>query len=669
MLRSLSLRLGWTHQRTRSQHANSPLDLPEILAIVFSHLTDETLRHSVAPVCRLWLQVLQNVLVREVVWYSEWDFAQLSRVLSNLSGAERFICHYPFIKPNAEILLVDALRKLEAEYQQQQASRSGGENAEGQRQEQDINRSSSQQQQPYRLLYHKHVPLQHLELVTTELSRTSLDRFPFPSSLTTIKLTLTRGHATDFSLTTILTVCPRLVSFHAKLQSTSIITVSLEPFKPASEQEEQPRSLPLQSLILQGLHVDFSQIRNLLSHTPRLKELKLIDMAMGWPYVWSPLFSYLQTLPIKLESTHFSYNNRATQQQEIETLRVLQPQTPEWSLWGLDVQRSLLQSLEQSSNVVTKLELHWSNRPQSYNSACHGPDVSLAPGLIHKFLCNSPHLVHLKIMKSAFSIHNMDLFGRRTFGDLATGNGTVTDYTDPDIGIRPESGRPGIWQCRNLKTLQFEINAHLDVVPFSDPVQSRILFGYISRVCPNLEDLHISWPSICVYENRISYTPRLSLQLNGGICLLSRLKSLRRLKIEEYYLCQGPNCEVYELNWMIASGRDFWSRRKRQEVMSRWWPEEAEEHRLDNERMKQGGLKMIEPVSQSKEDVAIAKELQDLGLLVDVKNAVKEMDNGGSASFACLERLSFEYPYDNRPRNELHRLFPNASSVSRPSIH
>ncbi|KAG0374077.1 hypothetical protein BGX24_010870 [Mortierella sp. AD032] len=513
------------------------------------------------------------------------------------------------------MLLVDTLRKLETEHQQR-LSQNGGENA-GQMQEQEQDSSSrlSKQQQQLRLLYHKHVPLQYLELVTTQFLDTPLDRFPFPSTLTTLKLTLTRGYTKDFSLTRILTACPLLVAFQAT-QSTSIITVNLEPFERTSEQEEQQRPLVLRSLILQGLRLDLSRIRNLLSLTPRLKELKLIDMAMGWPYVWSPLFTYLQTLPIELESTHFSFNNRVTLDAECETKKELQSKASEWSLWGLDVQTTLLQSLELSTNLVTKLELHWSKRPQSYNSACHGADLSLAPNIIHNFLCNSPHLVHGKLIKCVFTIRNMDLFGRRTFGDLTTDKETVAEYLDPDGGIKLASGHPGIWQCRNLKTLQFEINAHLDVIPLSFAVQSRILFGYISRVCPNLEDLHISWPSICVHSNSISYTPRLSLQLDGGICLLARLKSLRRLKIDEYYLCQGPNCEVYELNWMVTSGRDYWSRRKRQDILSQWRAKEAEELRLDNERKARGGLKKLEPVTQRKEDVTMAKELQNLGLAI-----------------------------------------------------
>ncbi|KAG0065698.1 hypothetical protein BGZ89_008003 [Linnemannia elongata] len=341
----------------------------------------------------------------------------------------------------------------------------------------------------------------------------------------------------------------------------------------------------------------------------------------------------------------------------------------EWSLWGLNVKPSLLQSLESMANVVTKLELYWSSRPQGYGASCHRQDLQSVPTLIHKYLCNSPHLVHLQVIRSAFLIKDMDLFGRRTFGNLSP---LDSKACDPELVPEPAdaSGKLEVWQCRNLRTLQFEINAHLDVIPMTDPVQSRILFGYISRVCPNLEDLFITCPSVCVDSvSRRNYTPRLSLQLYGGICLLSRLRSLKRLKIEDYYLCQGPNCEVYEMNWIVSSGRDSWSRKKRQEVMSEWKSMETEENRLETERKKNGGLKTLTPASAAKEDVRLAKELQNLGLIVDVRNMVKEMD--GYFSVGCfpeLERLSFEYPIDHRPRNELHRLFPKNSRLDGPCI-
>ncbi|KAF9276599.1 hypothetical protein BGZ88_001625, partial [Linnemannia elongata] len=91
MLRSLSVRLGWKRQQRRPTCTLSPLHLPEILIIIFSYLSDDTLRQSVAPVCRLWLHTVRNAMIREVVWFSEWTPNRLSEALSTLPGAGRLI--------------------------------------------------------------------------------------------------------------------------------------------------------------------------------------------------------------------------------------------------------------------------------------------------------------------------------------------------------------------------------------------------------------------------------------------------------------------------------------------------------------------------------------------------------------------------------------------------
>ncbi|KAK3819344.1 MAG: hypothetical protein JOS17DRAFT_756240 [Linnemannia elongata] len=676
MLRSLSVRLGWNQQHHRLTRTICPLRLPEILIVIFSYLTDDTLRLSVAPVCRLWLHTVQNVMVREVVWLSVWNRNQLSKALSTLPGAGRLICHNQFTNQPAERLLLDALRQLEVEYQQQLNRRNNSNNQD--REQQDLSQLPAGKA-TYRFFFHKYVPLQRLDLVTTTLSSIHLNQFPFPTSLTTINLVLCRTYESAFSLTRILTLCPLLVSFHAKCRTNVCVRITLEPFEQSQsfsataldqhqQRQEDKRQLGLKSIILEGLYLELDSFMNLLTMTPDLKELKLIDMEF-WSRNWTSLPEYLLTLPYRLESTHISYNDRASDSAEMEAMHALQPMSSEWSLWGLNVQPSLLQSLESTANVVTKLELHWSHRSNGYGDSCHRQDLQSAPTLIHKYLCNSPHLIHLRVIRSAFLIKDMDLFGRRTFGNLCV---LSSNACDPDLAPEPAeaSGKFEVWQCRNLKTLQFEINAHQDVIPMTDPVQSRILFGYISRVCPNLEDLFITCPSLCVDAvSRRNYIPRLSLKLDGGICLLSRLRSLRRLRIEDYYLCQGPNCEVYEMNWIVPSGRDSWSRRKRQEEMSEWRSLETEESRLETERKAKGGVKKLTPASKNKEDVRLAKELQDLGLIADVRDMVKEMDGYFSAAcFPELERLSFEYPIDHRPRNELHRLFPKNSRLDGPSI-
>ncbi|KAH7059851.1 hypothetical protein BKA57DRAFT_498861 [Linnemannia elongata] len=681
MLRSLSVRLGWKQQQRRPTRTLSPLHLPEILIIIFSYLSDDTLRQSVAPVCRLWLHTVRNAMIREVVWFSEWTPNRLSEALSTLPGAGRLICHNQFTNSPAEALLLDALRQLEVNLQQQ-LNGSNNNNNNQEQEQQDVSRTPAEET-TYRFFFHKNVPLQHLDLVTNKLTSIPFDLFPFPTSLTTLNLTLCRAYGSAFSLTRILALCPLLVSFHAKCRVDALVRITLEPFEQQQslnitasglqqqqqQQRENKKQLALRSIILEGLDLDLAKFMNLLTMTPHLKELKLIDMYAGWRRMWADFQNFLPTLPYRLESTHFSYDTEASDSGEIEAMLARQPMSSEWSLWGLNVKPSLLQSLESTANVVTKLELYCSSRSQGYGASCHRQELQSVPTLIHKYLCNSPHLVHLRVVKSAFLIKDMDLFGRRTFGNLSP---LDSKACDPELVHEPAdaSGKLEVWQCRNLKTLQFEINAHRDVIPMTDPVQSRILFGYISRVCPNLEDLFITCPSVCIDSvSRRNYTPRLSLQLYGGICLLSRLRSLKRLRIEDYYLCQGPNCEVYEMNWIVPSGRDSWSREKRQEVMSEWKSMETEENRLETERKKNGGLKKLTPASAAKEDVRLAKELQNIGLIVDVRNMVKEMD--GYFSVGCfpeLERLSFEYPIDHRPRNELHRLFPKNSRLDGPCI-
>ncbi|KAG0041225.1 hypothetical protein BGZ90_009985, partial [Linnemannia elongata] len=113
--------------------------------------------------------------------------------------------------------------------------------------------------------------------------------------------------------------------------------------------------------------------------TPHLKELKLIDMYAGRLGMWTDFQKFLPTLSYQLESTHFSYNTRASDSGEIEAMLARQPMSSEWSLWGPNVKPSLLQSLESMANVVTKLELYW---PRD-RFTCHIPELEASPTLIH----------------------------------------------------------------------------------------------------------------------------------------------------------------------------------------------------------------------------------------------------------------------------------------------
>lgn len=89
--------------------------------------------------------------------------------------------------------------------------------------------------------------------------------------------------------------------------------------------------------------------------------------------------------------------------------------------------------------------------------------------------------------------------------------------------MQPFSSSPStpkqVWTCRGLKTLRLSFYTHKDeddggVIT----TRSRILCGYLSRILPRLEDLSLQFF-------------QLNMALQGGFCLLTRLRRLRRLHL------------------------------------------------------------------------------------------------------------------------------------------
>ncbi|KAK3839447.1 MAG: hypothetical protein JOS17DRAFT_729177 [Linnemannia elongata] len=203
---------------------------------------------------------------------------------------------------------------------------------------------------------------------------------------------------------------------------------------------------------------------------------------------------------------------------------------------------------------------------------------------LHEFLCESPLLEHLRAGSISYYIENLDLNGLlpgaedimsdsraddnnnshnnddhhdRDFASVSTHSTFERHYFDA-----PPSSKKTlkVWACRNLKTLHLEfsrerpkthpngarpgfsctIGASMSnqssstrsssfsssstvMVPLPDnsPRLSRIVYGYISRFCPNLQDLLIR-----------AY--RLNMTLRGGFALLTRLPKLKRVAISQY---------------------------------------------------------------------------------------------------------------------------------------
>ncbi|KAG0050378.1 hypothetical protein BGZ83_004843 [Gryganskiella cystojenkinii] len=187
--------------------------------------------------------------------------------------------------------------------------------------------------------------------------------------------------------------------------------------------------------------------------------------------------------------------------------------------------------------------------------------------VLHEFLCDSPQLLHLKAEHVQFYVEYFDILPRHDRSDLeeqlrGSGSGGAGDGNDSDgegaamtnASSEAVSGtiipqpsqeqllqlqnmpRTRIWACRKLQTLHISLKSMSTSTallpgttlrtsfPFnkrssSSPDQSRAIFGYLSRVLPLLRDLALS-------------KSRLNLTLEGGFCLLTRMRDLEKLTLQ-----------------------------------------------------------------------------------------------------------------------------------------
>ncbi|KAF9308826.1 hypothetical protein BG003_010560 [Podila horticola] len=145
-----------------------------------------------------------------------------------------------------------------------------------------------------------------------------------------------------------------------------------------------------------------------------------------------------------------------------------------------------------------------------------GSDLPDVGAMLHEFLCDAASLKHLKARLLKYNVRYLDVFG---VIDVLGGH--------PKFGARADGARPRdtrLWACRGLGTLHlgFQWRGEGHLAQFSWPLEesgSRVLFGYLARVCPDLQDLDIG-------------SRGLDLRLEGGFCLLSELKRLEVLKID-----------------------------------------------------------------------------------------------------------------------------------------
>ncbi|KAK3838819.1 MAG: hypothetical protein J3R72DRAFT_448388 [Linnemannia gamsii] len=568
-------------------------------------------------VCRLWHQMNQRLILRELIWDTHVPVDDIDKFLSKLPGAGRLRWFYGWgmtsfgnrgIPPDDSWnKLVRALR--EGMIVKQPASTQIGHS------------------------------LRELELrIEIPISFSLFDSFPFPPTLISFKLVVQEG-SSSFPPGHLLKTCPLLEEFHVEVVKDYLHLVgSLVP----SGLEEQGRQfLPLRSLVLRNAIFAQSSLEELLLVTPRIKELRLIGLHNPPPqnalltnsnYSRVHLVQHIQSLPIMLDSFHFSvYHPLMNEPENDEMLGTLTSLDAGRSFFAPDLTPSMMRELDKGPNFVTSLELYWR---QTWSDKC----TSTSSSLLHRFMCSSRHLLHVRTFNVAFQFEQLDIH-------------RLSPITNPSEIV---SVQTGVWACTDLRTLRLELHGH-DQFQLIHDVNSRIVFGYISTVCPRLQDLQLVLPKTCSSHDDM-YFSKLSARLLGGFALLSRLKYLERLCIGFSEL-DGLQAHV---NWMVPSGHSAEFKTRRQTLIS-FWDSTIQEEKLklkDPAETTRLSLMDKDVLHWGELDTTAKRALWRLGLIMEVKTVLEQMNTPDWECWPRLHKVSLNGGFEQTPKACVRSLYP-----------
>ncbi|KAF9920474.1 hypothetical protein FBU30_009702 [Linnemannia zychae] len=694
----------------------SPLDIPEILEQILSHVDDVTIGQSAILVNKAWFLLSRHRSNQDIFIDTSRCYSDLNKIMARLPEATRLWWHseYGRNRRNQWLKLANFMRIKDLRFRE---SNKGSAPRKG-KHTGTIPFISETTTQAYGFKEHA---MRNSSNVNNAVEWTMLERpllelhlsgflniqdrlpllLPWMGFLTVLKLNVKPYN--DVSIGQILTMCPDLMVLHIRsynifrllgrwipdsFDSSPFLSIYSGAFKPlktkaSSEQDatiDPKKVVRLRELVLERVHFFQADLHSLLCYTPYLDTLCLHNLCRGSGsgaslldydihnlirFLQHPQFPHPHLLPLR--SFSFSVLSRPSSTQNVQHAHTeLCRTSQEWILFTGGISMDLIKYLrEEVPNVITTLELKFS----------HGPQFSL-DSVLHRYLCSSPHLLHLKAPDTFYLVEHLDIHGRietsatQTLGQRhVTGNKSGThSLVDP----------PGIWLCKNLQTLHISFRLVTSVpvstlcttdshavshgsLSYTHPpkINSRIVFGYISRVCPHLKDLQIRatenfyWGSWIPYGTWASLInrQRLNFSLDSGFCLLARLRSLERLTfgyimgthsttvLESQFL--DWSLEPVDVDWILESGHRDINRRIARKclVKNRWGRWLAEERLQDLQsamdaqwgahqtRKTDKGSTLTDRLPiQGRTDPEIHAQLKNLGLLIDVKAMLDEME-------------------------------------------
>ncbi|KAG0292113.1 hypothetical protein BGZ96_004528 [Linnemannia gamsii] len=360
----------------------------------------------------------------------------------------------------------------------------------------------------------------HLREGTLVNFATQLTQLPLLTTLTTFSID-TVIEWDIIHLFTIFRVCPNLVE------------LTVEPTLAAKE----------------ASHVDYIAFQALLEASPWLSKLvlerythivrpgqdttTLLDPIQDHAHQSTGIIRLVGAHCPGLKSFHMSKSPHGYGLRTCEAIALFEtfPQMEECTSTSREICPVLLKTLNTTTTVnqITTLNLLPTPSMEFIPTRLAPFDVSL-----RKILCTFEHLLHLRAPLTAYYMEDMELDRTkqqmRNDWNHKRGNTTQMPLTSANHSIMNQYRYT--WACRGLRTLHMTVGHKPEHPDY--PGMSLVIFSYLSRMCPQLQELHLVRWSIC-------------LKFNGGLCLLARLRHLKRLR-----LVSSTTCYVNEkyLFWM-----------------------------------------------------------------------------------------------------------------------
>ncbi|KAG0061497.1 hypothetical protein BGZ89_011397 [Linnemannia elongata] len=631
-----------------SSQPPSPLEVPELLQLIFSFLNQRALRTAIL-VCRQWFFLNQHRLLREVIWDFRWKYSSPLPTLGRLEGAESLVLsnnqrEIDWNSPDVDALLrsvhpsgIDPAARLNIAVGSLVRTLTGSH--------------------PIKELYS---PLRKLEL-TSDFTEDWINRLSLPSTLTSLKID--KNWKFEIDVARVLIVCPLLES----LELWSNYNVIAQGPYTDQGKDVLPNRLPLRSLVLANLRAPQTWVEDLLTVTPDLEILKLIRhdkyyakrITEHWD--WDRFRAHLLSLSLPRKQLFYGEHwHHRHDLLPLETDLTICPNTKERTFLYYDLTPKVAAFLKEQPVFLTSLEIL---QPKYVHCVRDGwtqyEKLPYTARPLHELLCECPNLRHLKTLKMHYMTDFMDVH-RRIPLYSAPDNREQGQQHEQDT---PPPNVPGIWICRDLETLHLELHLH-DPVLDKGSHHTRILYGYIASVCPQLINLRIRFPHFCSTDDSnmdVRYRPYI---LEGGLCLLAKLRYLERLWIVHLrFVCKNAS----ELNWLAPSGRTEEHRENRRDVVDGWFITLRDEAKKEANRQRNSARIEDEILGARANDEKLMAGLRNLGLLQDVVDMVTEMDTDEYSILPELYKVACGVHYEQNPEKEMRSLFysPPAGLASR----